>query len=132
MIEIPIKPMSLGRAWSQTKTGRRFLVPEAKKYKEMIAYYCKEYAFFDGYAGAMACRLEFHGPWLTKEHRLSKTAGDIDNFSKLLIDSLCEAYNFDDSQIVEMHLKKIIADDWKIRIELKAISLEKYLFPIPD
>ena len=123
--------MSLGRAWSQTKSGKRFLVKEAKDYKMLVAYYCKELSVLDGYTGALKFTIEYRGPWLTRNKTISKTAGDIDNFQKLILDGLCEAYNFDDSQIMELNLKKVIADEWLIRIEVKTISLENF-FPSRD
>lgn len=126
MIEIKLKPMSLGRAWSQSKSGKRFLVTEARQYKALVAFHCREMAFLSGHRGAIRFTIEYHGPWLTKQGGISKTAGDIDNFSKLLVDSLCEHYDFDDSQIMEMNLKKVIADQWKIRLQAETISLESF------
>jgi Holliday junction resolvase RusA-like endonuclease len=123
MIEIKIKPMSMGRAWSQTKSGRRFLTKEASDYKKIIALSCSKLSFLSGYTGAIGCKAEFHGPWLTKKGQISRTAGDVDNFTKLIFDAIGERYGFDDSQIMEVSLKKVISDKWKILISLKAISL---------
>jgi Holliday junction resolvase RusA-like endonuclease len=118
MIKIPVKPMSMGRAWSQTRAGKRFLVPEAKVYKKLVAQYCKELKVISGHRGALTCVIEYHGQWLTKTGTISKTAGDIDNFSKLILDALCEEYDFDDSQIMELSLKKVISEEWFVLISL--------------
>lgn len=131
MIEIKLKPLSMGRIWGQTKSGKRFLTNEGRAYKKAVAMHCLSLGVLRNYHGAIAADLEFHGPWLTKRGTISKSAGDIDNFTKLIFDSLCEAYGFDDSQIMEVHLRKVIADDWIIRLDLKPTSLKNF-FPIPD
>lgn len=131
MFEIKIKPMSLGRAWSQSKNGRRFLIPEAKKYKLLISSHCKGMYWLHDYDGAIFFIAEFHGPWLTKQGKISKTAGDVDNFSKLILDSLCESYGFDDSQVTEIKLQKFLADEWMIRLSLSPTSLEEGKASIP-
>lgn len=96
-------------------------MPEAKAYKKLVSQYCKELKVISGHRGALSCVIEYHGQWLTKSGTISKTAGDIDNFSKLILDALCEEYDFDDSQIMELSFKKVISEEWFFLISINAI-----------
>ena len=118
-----LKPMSVNQAYSTSRQGRRFLVASGKSYKLAVALEAGR--FFEsirGYSGRLKLEYEIHGPWLTKEGKVSKTAGDLANFEKLLIDSVCESIDVNDASIFKIEAEKIVSDEWIIKVRLYPID----------
>jgi len=57
------------------------------------------------------------------DYPVSERSGDLDNYTKLVLDSLNELVFPDDSQICELHLRKVY--DTKPRIELEIRELQE-------
>jgi Holliday junction resolvase RusA-like endonuclease len=120
---IDIKPVSINQAYSTARTGRRFLVAKGKAYKLEIALLSgKHFKNLAGYSEKLKFTYEIHGPWLRQDGKISKTAGDIDGFCKLMLDAVCEALDINDAVVFEIHAKKVVADNWRIIIDLKPID----------
>jgi Holliday junction resolvase RusA-like endonuclease len=121
MIAVALKPLTFNGAYPTNKFGRRFLTNEGKKYKQILSKVSIEHlSHLIGYSGELHFRATIYGPFMTKKNTISKTAGDVDGFCKLLIDGICEPLNIDDSQIFYLEVKKVISPDWAIAFELFA------------
>lgn len=119
---IDIKPVSINQAYSTARTGRRFLVAKGKAYKLEIAILSgKHFKNLVGYSEKLKFTYEIHGPWLRQDGKISKTAGDIDGFCKLMLDAVCEALDINDAVVFEIHAKKVVADKWRLIIDLAPI-----------
>jgi Holliday junction resolvase RusA-like endonuclease len=120
---IDIKPVSINQAYSTARTGRRFLVAKGKAYKLEIALLSgKHFKNLVGYSEKLKFTYEIHGPWLRQDGKISKTAGDIDGFCKLMLDAVCEALDINDAVVFEIHAKKVVADNWRIIIDLTKLE----------
>jgi Holliday junction resolvase RusA-like endonuclease len=120
---IDIKPVSINQAYSTARTGRRFLVAKGKAYKLEIALLSgKHFKNLVGYSEKLKFTYEIHGPWLRQDGKISKTAGDIDGFCKLMLDAVCEALEINDACVFQIEAKKVVADNWRIIIDLKPID----------
>lgn len=119
---IDIKPVSINQAYSTARTGRRFLVAKGKAYKLEIALLSgKHFKELLGYSEKLKFTYEIHGPWLRQDGKISKTAGDIDGFCKLMLDAVCEALDINDAVVFEIHAKKVVAENWRLIIDLEPI-----------
>lgn len=121
MIVLHEKPLSMGRIWSQSRSGRRFLTTEGQLYKKRWgAAALWAYPDLVGAHFPLEVIVDFYGPWMTKDGKISKTAGDLDNFLKLSIDGVCQALAIDDCCLVKITARKVLAHDWKIQFSLMA------------
>jgi Holliday junction resolvase RusA-like endonuclease len=119
---IDIKPVSINQAYSTARTGRRFLVAKGKAYKLEIALLSgRHFKNLVGYSEKLKFTYEIHGPWLRQDGKISKTAGDIDGFCKLMLDAVCEALDINDAVVFEIHAKKVVAENWRLIIDLEPI-----------
>jgi len=119
---IDVKPVSINQAYSTARTGRRFLVAKGKAYKLEIALLSgRHFKNLVGYSEKLKFTYEIHGPWLRQDGKISKTAGDIDGFCKLMLDAVCEALDINDAVVFEIHAKKVVADNWRLIIDLEPI-----------
>lgn len=86
-------PPSLNRLYRYGKNGV-YMTDAGRNYKEYVVLtaYSQEAAVMEG---ALAVTLEFHG-----------STGDIDNYTKVLFDSLNGVAWHDDSQVMELHIYK--------------------------
>src|SRR5690606_17200535 len=104
--------MTMGRIWSTNKQGKRFLTNEAKEFKQIIGISFKNYSpGMKGYKKEKIFIANFYGEWHKKNGEISLTAGDLDNFNKLILDGCCEFMDFDDSQIFQILTRKIPSKD---------------------
>lgn len=92
-ITLPLPP-SANRYWRNFR-GRMVVSAEAKAYKEQAAWLAKVggYTMLDG---ALSLSVEVYR---------QRKAGDLDNFLKILADSLQGIIYANDSQIVEIHAR---------------------------
>lgn len=114
------KGLSMGRIWSTGFHGKRFLTKEGKAYKDMIGMMIrKHFPDLIGYSGKKKFIAFFYGNWTTKKGTISKTAGDLDNFNKLIWDGMSEAMGFNDSEFYKIDSEKVDSLDhyFEIRIE---------------
>jgi Holliday junction resolvase RusA-like endonuclease len=97
-------------------------VAKGKAYKLEIALLSgKHFKNLAGYSEKLKFTYEIHGPWLRQDGKISKTAGDIDGFCKLMLDAVCGALDINDAVVFEIHAKKVVADNWRIIIDLRPI-----------
>ena len=92
MIKLDIKALSVNQAFQ----GRRFKTPKYNKYIDEVL--------------SILPRLNLNKETYTIniEFGLSSKLNDIDNGLKPFIDCLVKKYNFDDRQIYELNVKKVI------------------------
>lgn len=114
--------MTFGRVYSSSRSGRRFMTKEGKEYKELISLYAKNFIHLRGLHEPLKFTYIVHGPWLTKDGLISKTLGDLDGFSKLLIDATCEALEINDSCITEIVAQKRMANDWLLEFSISKLE----------
>lgn len=119
MLTIPTKPLSMNSAYPTNKQGRRFLTSEGAAYKTLIGI--KARAVFPDLIGCqdtVRATVVVYGPILTKNGTVSKTAMDLDNCLKLMLDAVTSALGFDDSLIVSIQAEKQLADEWGFTLDL--------------
>ena len=88
-------PPSLWQAYGRRKTGGLYLKPEAKTFKEMIGWSFKE---------CKVSKQDF-GVEIFFEIK-GKQKHDLDNYIKIVLDSLTRIVYEDDQQVIELHLFK--------------------------
>ena len=91
MNRLDIKPLSVNQAWQ----GKRFKTKAYKKYESDLLMILPAYEVLEG---ALCIYLEFG---------FSNSASDWDNPIKPFQDVLQKKYGFNDSRIVEAHVKKV-------------------------
>lgn len=91
-IQINLKPLSVNEAWQ----GKRFKTPAYTAYGKALK--------------ALLPKMVIPKPpyKVTYEFGFSNKASDIDNPVKPLQDLLCQKYNFDDRDIFEVNIRKVI------------------------
>lgn len=92
MTRIPIKPMSVNMAWK----GQRFKTKEYKWYEQACMLLMPKGV--DIPEGELSVYYEFG---------VSNAGADYDNPIKPIQDILQKRYNFNDSRIVEAHIRKV-------------------------
>lgn len=95
------------------------MTAEGKEYKKIIALYANGLNHLRGLHEPLRFTYTVYGPWLTKEGKISKTLGDLDGFSKLLVDSICETLQINDSCVTEIIARKEMAEKWRIKFDLE-------------
>ena len=113
---INIKPMTFNSAYPTNRQGRRFLSSEGKRYKAQIIAATPRLNLPP--QGQLTFKYIISGPFITLKGTISKTAGDLDGFAKLLLDAVCEAAEVDDSRVFRIEAQKLIAQDWSVSFEL--------------
>ena len=103
MIKINIKALSVNQAFQ----GRRFKTPKYNKYINEVLSLLPQ---LDLNKETYTINIEFG---------LSSKLNDIDNGLKPFIDCLVKKYNFDDRQIYELNVKKIIVKKGSEYIKFK-------------
>lgn len=92
--KLNIKPLSVNRAWE----GRRFKTKEYQQYESAVLALLPNIIL-------PATNLKVY-----YEFGFSVKSSDLDNPCKLLTDILCKKYHFDDREIYEMKIKKVIVN----------------------
>ncbi len=92
MIKLDIKALSVNQAFQ----GRRFKTPKYNKYIDEVLSILP------------SLNLNKETYTINIEFGLSSKLNDIDNGLKPFIDCLVKKYNFDDRQIYELNVKKVI------------------------
>lgn len=103
-MQVDIKPMSVNKAWQ----GRRFKTPEYKKWRQL--------------AVMMLPILDVPKDKKLKINLIfgfSNKNEDIDNSIKTFLDALQDKYNFNDSKVYELKVKKEIVKKGKEFINFK-------------
>ena len=94
-MRINLKPLSVNGAWQ----GKRFKTPAYKKYEADMLILLPNKAFSFTSKAKISVRYTFG---------FSNSSSDLANPEKLVTDILVKKYGFDDRQIYEMHLSKVI------------------------
>jgi Holliday junction resolvase RusA-like endonuclease len=92
MIEIKIKPLSVNEAWQ----GKRFKTPKYKNYERDVLLMLPKIT------------IPLKPFKVSLEYGFSNKCSDIDNGIKPLLDILVKKYGFDDRDIYEIDIKKMI------------------------
>ena len=125
-LHLKIKPISLNACFSTLRDGRRVRSADYKRWvsrlrSELEPYFLQLSSFFRSYNPKLHeihSDLVIYTPELyTVAKIISKKSGDIDNFCKPIFDNLF-IFNVDDSQIVSLLIRKLVADDFRIVITL--------------
>lgn len=95
---IRTNPISLNHAYPSNKQGRRFLTKEGKEYKELIGWEATMAGAF--YTPPIEVKLIFY----FKDNRKR----DVDNFIKLVLDSLSGIIYKDDSDVTAIYARKAV------------------------
>jgi Holliday junction resolvase RusA-like endonuclease len=107
-IEIATLPPSVNAMYGHVRGGVRFKTAEYKAFEVMARFMKIE---GDALVGEIAyeCSIDFYSNWFTKSGALRKR--DLDNLGKAVLDAVCARFSkFDDSQIVELRLRKVHRD----------------------
>ena len=111
IINLPLLPPSVNTIWVNIPKGRR-MSDKGKLFKQQAYYLIKEQ--FKGQMLEESVRVLIELYFKTKHKR------DIDNYNKAILDALNGTVLVDDSQIVELNVKKYTGtgkDEIKIQIE---------------
>jgi Holliday junction resolvase RusA-like endonuclease len=123
-MKLDIKPLSLNQLYPSNRNGRRFLSKDGAIYKATIQNAVKSNLKLfpeKGYSLPLEFNLIVSGPYLTKQGAISKTAGDVDNAIKGILDAVCDELDINDACVFRVSAEKKIAQEW---------SIEFYLCPI--
>lgn len=107
-ISVNIKPLSINEAFQ----GRRFKSPKYKAYEKECLSKLRPIKFPQG-------KVSLH-----IRYGFSNKAADLDNPTKLVVDLMQKKYNFNDKNVYEMHLYKLIVPRGKEFWEVTIIPLE--------
>ena len=113
MIEIPIKPLSVNKAWG----GRTFPSKELKEYKKAVPLLLPDMLQLP--PGKMVLLIKFY---------FSSRASDVDNPVKPLQDIICRHYGVDDKHIYMLLLEKNIVKRGQDRIEFEFLAYHENVF----
>lgn len=91
-IRIGVKPLSVNEVWQ----GRRFKTPKYNSYSKLVLLSLPKF------------RLPAPPYRLFYEFGVSSKLADIDNNIKPFQDLLCQKYGFDDREIFELNVRKVI------------------------
>lgn len=121
-IRLPF-PLSLYQAWGRQRgTGYLFKKKEYLDYMSESFLLLSQQKFYLASDKVWSVEIFLHSDnWLTKKGKLNKRGGDLDNFQKVLFDTLVkygeqEKFGFDDSQIVEILIKKVYDKNQKCAV----------------
>ena len=92
---INIKPLSVNQCWQ----GRRFKTKIYEKYEKQVLELLKTYKIKLDKTKKYGINITFF---------VTNKLSDVDNFVKPFLDILQKKYNFNDKQIFELNLKKVI------------------------
>ena len=108
--QIDVKPLSINEAYK----GRKFKTAALKNYVLEVS--------------CILPKIVLSEPPYTAyfEFGVSSRGFDIDNGIKPLLDILQKKYNFNDNQIYDMHVKKVVVDKGKEYIKFKIEQLGIY------
>lgn len=106
-MKIQIKPLSVNDAWQ----GRRFRTPEYKTYQQILHYKLPPLE-------VPKWKLRIH-----YEFGFSNSLSDIDNPIKQFQDCLTKKYNFKDSDIYELSVKKVIVPKGEEYIDFEIFTI---------
>jgi len=109
-ISLPFLPISTNKLKIPNR-GRLVKSPEARNFKDDLITFLLQYELADygkTYKGdGIIVSITYYMPNLyTKKKQISKTAGDVSNFDKALIDVIFPIMGLNDSDILDMYLSK--------------------------
>lgn len=111
-VEIKIKPFSINAAYQ----GRRFKTKAAKLFEHNVLALLPKQEQLSGWIGAS---YEFG------LMRRTFARSDVANFEKLVSDLLVKrGYIEDDRKIIDIQLRKVLADDYYIKVKLWQIDID--------
>lgn len=117
---VPFLPISVNAIYG-FKTGRRgvkvFMKDEARQFKEKAKLFMPPRTV--GLYDLLEVHLQFRGKWWNKCGTVRRF--DIQNLEKILIDSIAERYDFDDSRVWRKEASKVEGEDG---VSVKLFRLE--------
>ena len=109
MVTLNIKPISVNSCWQ----GRRFSTPLYKQFQNEMAYILPAMKI-----GKAPYRVNI-------EFGFSSKLADLDNGVKPLLDCMVKKYDFDDRDIYELNLRKVIVSKGSEYIKFNIENLTK-------
>ena len=102
IIDIPELPISTNQAW-RTFRGRMITTREYKEWNSLVEQYIPDCP--DLSSSPLAVEVTLYSPeWFTKKGTIRKV--DLDNYAKVLLDSIFKHLIVDDSQIFQLKMFK--------------------------
>lgn len=108
MIKVDIPPLSVNKAWQ----GKRFKTKDYQTYQKTVLILLPKIKLPEA-----PYKISF-------EFGFSNKASDLDNPAKLLIDIMQKKYNFDDKEVYELNIKKVIIKKGAEYFSFKIESVE--------
>lgn len=109
-VEVGMLAPSVNGYWKVAKWGGRYITPKGQAFKAHVALAVGSRKL--AWQKPLRLSIELYSrAWWTKKGTISKTAGDVDNFCKSSLDSLFACIGLDDSQVFELHVKKLVGDE---------------------
>ena len=68
----------------------------------------------------------FKKNFYTKEDKISKTAGDVDNPNKILIDEIFSRMGLDDYLLGRLSCEKLASDEDRVLVRMTSYNVRKY------
>ena len=108
-MRLPLPPISGNKMYGSNRYGHRYLVREAKDYKEQVMWLCKGETV-DG-TKPLCLQLTFYFPY-QRYYNKNGTLKRIDttNYVKLIEDAIAEGMGYDDKQNVRHVLERLPTD----------------------
>jgi Holliday junction resolvase RusA-like endonuclease len=133
---LEIKPIPLNQVYATDfRTKRRFKSKKYNQFESKVNNALREFKneinrfnkFYNEEKHYITANYRFYFPILTKkEHRVSKTSGDVSNLIKALEDIVFKSLIADDSAVLSVSADKIHSENIRIEIELN-IKQIKYV-----
>ena len=128
-ITLPIKPLSINSYYRNSRTGKRIKTGKGLAFDEELGMLLEVHAealvrfgrYFDPSTNMIRMSLDVGNPkyYLKDKSRLSMTAGDVDNYVKVLQDKMFRVMGVDDYSC-----RSLRVDDYDSKVEIAHILLE--------
>ena len=133
-MNLKIKPLSYNQYLRFNTRGTKYITQKGKDYLESLTYCLNPY---DNTLRLFARELKkdhmvdmeiyyFKKNFYTKEDKISKTAGDVDNPNKILIDEIFSRMGLDDYLLGRLSCEKVASDEDRVLIRMTSYNVRKY------
>jgi len=130
MIEISlnVKCYSTNLLYGRTRQGQVFLKPQAKEFKQYISMMLLGKKFkVDPKKEVVIAEYRFYSKdFWNKQGTVNLKSGDLDNFKKLLQDTVCKSLGFNDALIKVSHDYCFPLEKDQVKILFKKLDYESF------
>jgi Holliday junction resolvase RusA-like endonuclease len=107
VIELPFISISLNRLYRQFR-GRTIISAQGRDFKRLVSMHLRGAKLpFKAESGLLVQYIFQSNKFFTKDGRISKTGGDVDNCLKAMQDVVFQELGLDDSLILELYVCKM-------------------------